>query len=74
MENIKINIVEDSITQEFGLKEIDKKMNYFTEEIKQHDSLSKKHKNIHVILNNTEHLFTLTSTVTGCVSFSALVL
>ena len=67
-------MVEDNITQEFGLKEIDKKMNYFTEEIKQYDSLSKKHKNIYVILNNTEHLFTLASTVTGCVSFSALVL
>ena len=36
-------MVEDNITQEFGLKEIDKKMNYFTEEIKQYDSLSKKH-------------------------------
>ena len=67
-------MVEDNITQEFGLKEIDKKMNYFTEEIKQYDSLSKKHKNIYVILNNAEHLFTLASTVTGCVSFSALVL
>ena len=37
---------EENINQEFRLKNIDEKKNYFLEEIKQNELLSKKHKNI----------------------------
>ena len=65
-------MTEENIGEEFRLKEIDKTRNYFVEEIKQNKLIIKKHKNVCKILNYTEHLLSLASTVTECVSISAL--
>ena len=57
---------------EFKLKEMDKTRNYFMEEIKQNELISKKHKKLCKILKYTEHLLILAATVSECVSVSAL--
>ena len=46
--------------------------NYFTEEIKQNELISKKYKKVCKILDYTEHLLIVVYTVTGCGSVSAL--
>ena len=63
---------QGNIDQEFILKEINEKRKYFIKEIKENELISKKRKKICKILNCTEHLFILTSTVTGCISIFAL--
>ena len=63
-------MAEENIGQEFRLKEIDKARNYFIEETKQNKLISKKHKKIRKILNYTEYLLILPSTVTGCITIS----
>ena len=50
---------------------MDVKKNYFIEETKQNELISKKHKKTCKVLNYTDHLLILNSTVTGCVSISA---
>ena len=64
-------MTEENISQEFRLTNIDKTRNYFTEEINQNELISKKHKKVCRILNYTDHLLILVSTVAGCVSISA---
>ena len=59
---------EENISQEFRLKSIDEKRNYLIEEINQNELITKKHKKVYRILNYIEHLFTLISKLTGCVS------
>ena len=44
--------------------------NHLNEEINQNELMSKKHKNVYRVLNYSEHLLILISTVTGCVSIS----
>ena len=39
-------MIEENIIQEFRFKEIDEQRNYFIEEIKQNELISKKHKKI----------------------------
>ena len=39
-------MVEENITQEFRLKNIDETRNYFFEEIEQNELMSKKHKKV----------------------------
>ena len=54
---------------------MDQTRNYFIEEIKQNSYLliiCKKHKKVCKILNYTEHLLILASTITGCFSVFAL--
>ena len=63
-------MAEENIGQEFRLKEIDKARNYFIEETKQNKLISKKHKKVRKILNYTEYLLILPSTVTGCITIS----
>ena len=63
-------MVEKRISQEFKLKEINE-TDYFIEEIKQNELISKKHKKVSEILYYTKHLLILAFTVTGCVSISA---
>ena len=65
-------MTEENISQEFRSKEIDKTRNYFIEETKQNETISKKHKKICKVLNYTKHSLIVSSTVTGCVSISAL--
>ena len=67
------DMAEENIGQKFRLTEIDKARNYFIEEIKQNDWITKTHKKIFKTLDYIEHLFILVCTVTGCVSISAFV-
>ena len=61
-------MVEGYISQEFRLKNIDETRNYFLEEIKQNEMMSKKHKKICTTRYYIEHFLILASTVTGCIS------
>ena len=62
----------ENIRQEFRLKEMDKTRNYFIKEVKQNELINKKHKKDCKILKYTDYLLILDSTVTKCVSISAL--
>ena len=68
-------MVEENISQEFRLKNIGEKINYFLEEIKQNELRSKKNKKVCTVLNYIENFPILASTTTGCISiyvFSSL--
>ena len=65
-------MVEENISQEFRFKNLDETRNYFLKEIEQHELISKKHKKYFITLNYIEHLLILASTITGCISNSAL--
>ena len=62
---------EESISQEFRLKSIDQTRNCFIEEINQNELMSKKHKKVCRVLNYSEHLLVLISTVSEGVYISA---
>ena len=64
-------MVEENISEEFRLKNIDETINYLIEEINRNELMSKKHKNVCTTLNYIEHFLVLASTITGCVSISA---
>ena len=66
-------MTEEDISQETTLRNINKKINYFIEEINQNKLMSKKHKIVYGVLNYTENLLILVSTVTGRVSISYFV-
>ena len=57
-------MAEENISQEFRLKEVDKARNYFIEEIKKNELISKKHKKVCKILDYTDNLLILASIVT----------
>ena len=65
------NMIEENISQEFWLKNIDETGNYFLEEIKQNELMSKKHKMVYTTLNYIEHLLILASKIIVCISVSA---
>ena len=54
-------MIEENISQEFGLKVIAKTRNYFLEEIEQSKMMSKKHKKVCATLSYTEHFAVLAS-------------
>ena len=56
---------------EFRLWIINETKNYLLDEIKHNDLLSEKYKKTFKYLNYVEKLLILSSTITGCVSFSA---
>ena len=64
-------MTEESISQEFILKNIDETRNYFIEKINQNKLMSKKCKKVCMDLKYIEHLLILASAATGCVSISA---
>ena len=64
-------MVEENISQEFLLKNIDQTRNYFLEKIKQDEFISKKHKKICTTLNYIEQFPILAFAITGCISISA---
>ena len=64
-------MVEENISHEFRLKNIDEVRNYFLEETKQNELVSKKHKKVCATLNFIENFLILLSTITGCISISA---
>ena len=53
---------------EFRLKEINKIRNYLIEDVKLNKLINKNQKKACKILNYTEHLLILASTLSGCVS------
>ena len=65
------NMVEENISQEFRLKNIDKTRNYFFEEIKKNELRSRNHKKVGTIINHIENFLILASTITECISISA---
>ena len=56
---------------EFRLKNINETRNYFLEEIKCNELMSRKYKNVCATLNYIEHFLILASTITGCISIFA---
>ena len=64
-------MVEENISQEFRLKNIDKTKKYFLEEIEQNELMSRKHKKVCTTLNYIEHFLILASTITECILISA---
>ena len=60
-------MAEEKISQEFRFKNIDGTRNYFLEEIKQYEFMSKKLKKICTTLNHFEQFLILASTITGCI-------
>ena len=63
-------MAEENISQEFRLKNIHETRNDSNEEINRNSLMSKKHKKVYTTLNYIEHLLTLSSRITGCVSIS----
>ena len=64
-------MVERNIDMEFRLKNINETRNYFLEEIKYNELMSRKYKNVCATLNYIEHFLILASTITGCISIFA---
>ena len=64
-------MVEENISQEFRLTNLDETINYLIEEINRNELMSKKHKKACTTLNYFDHFLILASTITGCVSISA---
>ena len=62
---------EESMSQEFRLKNIIETRNYAFKEIKQNELMSKKHKKVCATLNYFEHSLILASTFTEYISISA---
>ena len=67
-------MVEENISQEFRLKNIDEARNYFLEEIKQYELMSEKRKKIYTTLNYITHFLILASTISRWIYFLLLLL
>ena len=65
-------MADKNICQEFRLKNINEIRNYFFEEIKQNELVSKRRKKVCTTLNYIEDFLILASTVTGYISISSL--
>ena len=64
-------MVENNLSKEFRLKNIDEKRNYFVEETEQNELVSKKHEKVCTTLNYIDYFFNLASAVTEHISISA---
>ena len=64
-------MVVRNIDMEFRLKNINETRNYFLEEIKYNELMSRKYKKVCATLNYIEHFLILASTITGCISIFA---
>ena len=62
----------EKVNLEFRLKKTDETRSYLLDEIKHNDLMSEKYKKTYNYLNYVEHLLIVASTVTSCVSISAL--
>ena len=60
-------MVEENISQELGLKNIDKTRNYFVQERDQNELMGNKHKKVCTTPNYIEHFLTLVFAVTVCI-------
>ena len=65
-------MAEENVSQEFRLKNVDETRNYFLEEVKQNELISKNHKKVCTALNYIEHFVILASKITGCISITAI--
>ena len=65
------DIAEKNTSQKYRLKNINKTRNYFTEEAKQNELMSRKHKKVCTTLKYIEHFIVLASKITGCISVSS---
>ena len=63
-------MVEENIRREFRLKNAEETRNYFLEEIKQNELMTKKHQKVCITLIYIEYFLALVSTITGCISIS----
>ena len=61
------------MSEEFRLKNIEETKNYFLEEIKQNELMSRKHRKVYATLHYINHFLILASTIFGCISTSAFV-
>ena len=61
---------EESISQEFRLKNIDETRNYLIDKINQNELMNKKHKKVFRVLNYIKHLLISIFTVSGFISIS----
>ena len=59
------------MSQEFRLKNIDETRNYFLQEIKQNELMSKKHKKVCKTINYIENVLILAPAITICISITA---
>ena len=59
------------MNQEFKLKKIDEIRDHLIDEKNENEIMSKKPRNLCRVLNYTEHLLNVISTITGWVSISA---
>ena len=66
------NMDEENLSQEFRLKNIKEIKNYFIKETNQNELMKKKHKKVYRILTYIDHFLVSASSITGCVSVSAL--
>ena len=64
------NTLEESMSQEFRLKNIDVKINDFLKETEQNELISKTHKKARPTLNFIEHFLILVSAITGSILIS----
>ena len=62
------------MSQKFRLKNVDETRNYFLEEIKQNELMSRKHEKVCTTINYIEHFLILASTITGLFRFMFLLL
>ena len=59
------------MSKKFRLKNVDQTRNYFLEEIKHNEFMSKKHQKICTAPNYIGNFLILACTITGCISISA---
>ena len=71
-EKVVKNMDEENLSQEFRLKNIKEIKNYFIKETNQNELMSKKHKKVYRNLTYIDHFLVSASSITGCVSVSAL--
>ena len=65
---------QESISQEFRLRNIDETRNYFLEKIKQNELMSKKHKKVCTTLNYIEYFLILVLQLRDVLQFLLLLL
>ena len=57
-----------NVSEIIKLKNVDETRNYFLEELKQNELISRKHKNAFTSLNHIENFLILASKITACTS------
>lgn len=72
MITLKTTIIKENISLDFDFKKIDGRRNYFIEETKQRDLMSRNNKQKNAAINDIEQLLILVSAIRKCVSVSPL--